>query len=95
MAVCDVVGSLAAAAVAAAPAPGQPQQDGALLDDAAAAAVEDGLSLVAQQAVMFGAKQAARTFEQREQPRAGQPLLIPSPPVCFAWRINAGMYTGA
>ena len=94
MAVCDAIGGLATAAVAAAPTP--VQKDDALLDDAAAVAVEDGLSQVAQAAVMFGAAPgAARAFEQREQPPlAGHRSHSSPPPVCLVWKINAEIYTG-
>ena len=57
MAVCQAVGSLAAASVATSPQPHA--QDGAVLNDADQAAVEQGLELVAQQAKMFGAMPAA------------------------------------
>jgi hypothetical protein len=52
-----------------------------VLDGAAAAAVGQGLSQVAQEAVMFGAAPAAaRAFERRAQPPlAGEPLLFPPP----------------
>ena len=83
MAVCEAVGSFAAAAVATAPAPTQSQQDDALLDDVASAAVQQRLSQVAQQAVMFGAAPAARTFERLEQRWRVEGTLTPPCLLCM------------
>ena len=70
--VCQVVGSLAAAAAGVGAGSAQPQQSDAVLDNATRGSVELGLGEVAQKAVMFGAKPAAiqllRPLQVRKAP---------------------------